>query len=996
MNKRAWTASLLACAIGLASAAPGPVGKGFTPKDPAIANPESIVKWLEKRGELTNATEAEKQAALQRWLATAVNNSQWPEQVRQLERRAEKLGRQATKIRSLRMRKSGAAAKTVKVLNVLIEFPDVPHDNNGLSPSDTDMYYTSYSRQHYEDMLFKQNGYAGPSGQTLITARDYYDRESGGTLVFTGGTFGWVTADNNAKFYGENDPNNNDQDKNVEPLIIEAVNKAVTQFNIDLTQYDVEDPYDRDGDGNLDEPDGFIDHVMVYHSTMGEEAGGGPQGADAIWSHRFFVNPTGSFATMGTAIGNTGKKVFGYTIQPIDAAVGVSVHEFGHDLGVADEYDTGTTASAGSPVGRWSLMAAGSWNGSPRGAEPGGFSPLARDYYQTRYGGLWTSKQVIDLATLGTGGAFVDLVRWEDTSGTGTNLVQVDVGNLEQAFFAPFGGSWQYYSGQGDNLNQSWSTSVTLPTGASSITLSMQAHWEIEQDWDYVQVLVNNTPVAGNHTSTDNPRVSGVQNYLSGNSSSLASGSPAWVALTYDLTPYAGQTITLSIRYVTDANTGGYGFAADNLSIDADGQVVWSDDAETDGTATMSGFARIGSTAPGKPARYYVQLRNHTDNDAGLSKHGYNQGVVVWFSDDNYGDNKVGDHPGHGFLGVVDADQTPLGSSSSVEIRDAAFGLNGNASDEFFDGNDYSHPEQPESGLILPTKGLRIKVASQAQDSSTARILVSKTPIALAADFAWTINFRTVSFEDRTLGGDGSKVYLWDFGDGNTSTLTAPSHTYAASGTYTVTLTVTDSTGATSTQSQDIVIADALAASFAVSVSGASVTVTDASTGGATLSYSWDFGDGSSAVTGSPATHTYGSSGTYTIVLTVNSSDGQTATASQAVTVSVPPNARYTFSVSGLTATFTNQTTGGDGAMTYTWDFGDGSSSTEVSPSHTFPQTGVYTVTLTATDAQGQSDTYSSTVSVSAPTPPASGGGGGGGSLWSFLLLLPLVRRRKE
>ena len=121
------------------------------------------------------------------------------------------------------------------VLSVLIDFPDLPYDNNRLSSSDTNMYYSDYNVQHYQQLQFSTTGYTGPSGQNLMSAYQYYQQESGGTFTFAGTTYGWVTADNNAAFYGENDPDNNDNDKNATALIAEAVQKAVTENSINLS-----------------------------------------------------------------------------------------------------------------------------------------------------------------------------------------------------------------------------------------------------------------------------------------------------------------------------------------------------------------------------------------------------------------------------------------------------------------------------------------------------------------------------------------------------------------------------------------------------------------------------------------------------------------------------------------------------------------------------------------------------------------------------------------
>ena len=68
-----------------------------------------------------------------------------------------------------------------------------------------------------------------------------------------------------------------------------AAGKTAAQFNAYLAQFDVWDRYDYDGDGNFNEPDGYIDHFQAVHAGEGEETGGGAQGTDAIWSHRWYA-----------------------------------------------------------------------------------------------------------------------------------------------------------------------------------------------------------------------------------------------------------------------------------------------------------------------------------------------------------------------------------------------------------------------------------------------------------------------------------------------------------------------------------------------------------------------------------------------------------------------------------------------------------------------------------------------------------------------------------
>ena len=243
--------------------------------------------------------------------------------------------------------------------------------------------------------------------------------------------------------------------------------------------------------------------------------------------------------------------------------------------------------------------------------------------------------------------------------------------------------------------------------------------------------------------------------------------------------------------------------------------------------------------------------------------------------------------------------------------------------------------------------------------------IVVTDAIPIAAFSASTLSGATplaVQFTDQSTGSNPITC-LWNFGDGKNSTAISPIHTYSTAGTYTVTLTATNAAGNNTTiKSNCIVVTDAIpiAAFSASTLSGATpltVQFTDQSTGSNPITCLWNFGDGKNSTAKSP-THTYSKTGTYTVTLTATNAAGSNTTTEHnyiIVTDAIPIAAFSASTLSGaapLAVQFTDQSTGSN-PITCLWNFGDGKNSTAKSPTYTYSKTGIYTVTLTATNAAG-------------------------------------------
>ncbi len=201
---------------------------------------------------------------------------------------------------------------------------------------------------------------------------------------------------------------------------------------------------------------------------------------------------------------------------------------------------------------------------------------------------------------------------------------------------------------------------------------------------------------------------------------------------------------------------------------------------------------------------------------------------------------------------------------------------------------------------------------------------------------------------------DGVASYLWDFGDGATSTLANPSHVYNLISNYTIKLRITSNGGCidTITVNNGVSVGDTTTVDFSatptVVCSRQPVVFTPTPVSVPVTSYTWDFGDLTTSGTANP-TKSYSDTGTFTVKLVINSNGCRSEKIKTNYVQVLPPMARFVFSKDCIQRNSVQFNSTSIGATSLLWDFGDGSpTSTQTNPQHNYATTGNYLVRLIA------------------------------------------------
>ncbi len=651
-------------------------------------------------------------------------------------------------------------------------FNEIPEPNRAVDNS-TD-WHPDYDSAYYRDLYFGNGKVTGRESM-----RQYYERQSSGRYSVAGLVTEPVKVRYNEARYGRSDgfPCASNVCSNTWNLVQDGMNawvaqqkaagKSDAQIDATLKKYDIWDRYDKDGDGNFNEADGYIDHLQIIHAG-GDQADGDPyQGEDAIWSHRWRAfqgtNPAAPFPALGgTQVGTSSIWAADYTVQPENGGLSVVAHEYGHDLGLPDHYDTSGPSSANeNPVNWWTLMAQSRVSAKGDNALGSRAADLS----------AWDKLQLgwLDYEVVAPGqNRVLDLGPHEYNSKKAQAAVVVLPEKVvDTELGAPFAGTKQWYSGGGDDYTATMGRSLTVPAGTT--TLSFQARWNIEDcagdpcDYAYVEV----------DDGTGYKAIPGsITKAAEGNG--IDGDQAAWTPATFDLSAYAGKAIKLQVRYATDGAAQGQnpdapsGIFVDAIKLTNGATVLLEDGAEAGANGwTLDGFSAVGATSSQSYPWYYIASNREYvaydrylktgpynfgfPNKPDLAEHfPYQDGLLISLWDTSQSDNNTSQHPGEGLVLPIDARPRTIYNLDGqpwrprIQMYDATFGLQkadsftlhsattgrasyirGQAANPLFDDSNparYFKTDQPSGGVTVAGSGTKIRVLDEKGTSVKIRI----------------------------------------------------------------------------------------------------------------------------------------------------------------------------------------------------------------------------------------------------------------------------------
>ncbi len=446
-------------------------------------------------------------------------------------------------------------------------------------------YYPSTEVEDYEKLIFGTTGITEPLREgdpnvnegdgvdiSGLTVQTYYDAQSDNSVTVAGEISPWVPVTHTEAYYGidlcvpgyEPPATADGQLGRPADLVVEAAESLKAQGG-DYATYDFWKRFDNDDDG-------VIDTLWIIHAGRGQEAGGGAEGEASIWSHstdlRYYIQGGYTIHDNGTVTTTDDLVIGPFTFQPEDGDLGVFTEEFGHNFfHFPDLYTTDTPNS----VGWWSHMSAGSWGGELGGTRPVNM-PLWFRMTANCSGDRdnpapcgWADP--IEVLSYTTGMTDVVIGQAGEPAGDVTTEgdtiyegVRIDLPDQEEEVLNNAGEGKGAYSTSGDEMDNTLDYALDLSSASAPITLTVDAYWDIEENWDYGYVMIN-----GDFLDD----LDGVLRETNPNGNNLGHGltGAGAGALRFDLSAYAGQSVTLRFRYRTDVAVSNPGWWIDNVAV---------------------------------------------------------------------------------------------------------------------------------------------------------------------------------------------------------------------------------------------------------------------------------------------------------------------------------------------------------------------------------------------------------------------------------------------
>ncbi len=511
-----------------------------------------------------------------------------------------------------------------KLLVVMVEFSDRGFDRFKGEPDQGDKL-----ARHYQKQLFDEN-YA-----RVNSLSHYYATQSRGLYHLTGHVLPPIKLSKPRSAYGSPTRpaggswrNDGDTEGMVEEALLLA---AKTYKNLAWSDFDRWDPSDFDKDGNIDEPDGYLDHFVLVFAGGGQSScqllnqlgsvftpNAGPEAfdkldkrqrecADRLWPHRFQVQRReGQGPRIGGVVNARGGVslsdslwVFDYNMQSEYITSSTFIHEFGHSIGLPDIYSRTSSNSTGG----WEVMSS---TASPSPQNLSAWSRLMLGWLKPKvvlppsYGGAAQSSAY--LRTLDDTG--------KDVDGSERALLVVlppKLRKIELTTLPAASGTSALYSGQGNDMKRTAQLSLDLRAAKPGpIELSFDAWWEIEAGWDFAYFEVSvaggawsrrrpkdarHMPAKHGHDGKNSlPGFTGLSGDLDGDGKNesnaacdptkkLAHGEeqaaakksscrvPSWVRPVFDLSDLRGKQVRVRLRYFTDTAAVESGILIDNVRV---------------------------------------------------------------------------------------------------------------------------------------------------------------------------------------------------------------------------------------------------------------------------------------------------------------------------------------------------------------------------------------------------------------------------------------------